>query len=165
MKTIQLLRHSYTAPGTQDRERQLTPFGERTCALMAQKMLASGASFEHIYASPASRAQSTVQLIAESLIVAQSISVAWLTEESLYTFEWRELQRWLASLEDSIRNVFVVAHNPAISELCATLTGQPITHVKPCSYLRLVADVDHWQALYQNCATLECHLESKPPGC
>ena len=152
MKLIHLLRHSYTAEGSPDSERQLTPLGESTCRSMAAKIADAGCSFTNVCVSPAQRAQSTILLMSEAL----DTRINWSTDEDLYSFDDADLMHWLERRDDALAAVMIVGHNPAISSLAAYLTGEPIAQVPPCTYVRIAADVDHWQALSSRCGRIEC---------
>ena len=50
----------------------------------------------------------------------------------------------------------IVGHNPGISNLAATLTGDSIGQIPPCTYIRVAADIGSWKELYPHCASLDC---------
>jgi len=154
MKTLHLIRHSVASDGiagATDIDRPLSDRGEVVCKTMAREIYAVGCQFENVFASPATRAQSTIRLIGESI---DQKKIIWTTEDKLYTFAWPELLNWLESRDNKMDTIMIVGHNPAISELAIFLTGEQIAQVPPCTYLQICAYIGRWSDLYRECGNL-----------
>ncbi len=162
-KTLHLIRHSYAsegAPGTPDIERPLSQQGEATCQFMAAKIASSGYRFNAIFVSPARRAQATIEIISDH---SGTLSLNWETDSGLYTFDWHALLEWLVRQDDSLDELVIVGHNPAISRLVVFLTGEDVAQVPPCSWLTMGVDISHWADLYRECGVLVGRVY--PDGC
>ena len=145
MKVLNLLRHaksSWSSAGLEDRERPLNDRGRKACVLMAPKIEQLVSGFDYVVASPAVRAQETIDGIANVIGFSD-----WYTEEHLYTFDWRELERCVSSLADTYDEALVVGHNPAITEFCNYKTDARIDNVPTCGFARIRFAVDSWQAV------------------
>ena len=154
MKTIYVIRHSIASrgfPGAPDIERPLSDRGETICMSMAREIWRAGCRFENVFVSPATRAQSTIQLLSKNI---DQQEIDWTTDPELYTFAWRELLNWLESRDNKLSTITIVGHNPAASELTIFLTGEQIAQIPPCSYLQIRVCIDRWSDLYQNCGHL-----------
>jgi len=77
VKKIHLLRHAKSDWGDaslDDIKRPLNARGIRTASAMALELVNAGCSFEHVFCSPAVRAQSTITLIGEQL---PNLQITW----------------------------------------------------------------------------------------
>lgn len=67
MKRLHLIRHaksSWSSGSLADIDRPLNQRGLKSCVLMAPQIVKAGCSFEHVFCSPAVRAQSTLENLA-----------------------------------------------------------------------------------------------------
>ncbi len=139
MKTIHLLRHaksSWDDATLDDIDRPLNARGIRTAKLMAAQLVKAGCTFTHVFCSPAVRAQSTISLINAQL---PALKLTWKTDPALYTFDSERLHHWLQALDESINEVFIIGHNPALTNFCNALSKSDITNIPTCGYIQLVA--------------------------
>jgi phosphohistidine phosphatase len=142
MKKIHLLRHAKSDWGDAslaDIDRPLNTRGILTAQFMASQLVEVGCSFDHVFCSPAVRAQSTITLISEQL---SSLNLKWETVEALYTFESSHLHKWIHSLDESISTCLIIGHNPAFTNFCNELSGGRIQNIPTCGYVKLVANKD-----------------------
>ena len=117
MKNLYLLRHaksSWDDPSLSDAERPLNGRGRRDAPRMGAAL---GARLPPMtfHVSPAERAQQTFGALQQSwagLEVHHGI-----TEPTLYTFDYREVLRWIAAQPDDTDSLALVGHNPAFTEL------------------------------------------------
>lgn len=161
MKTIHLLRHaksSWSDPDLSDRDRPLNSRGKRAVLLMIEPLWKAGCRFENVYCSPAKRARHTIRRISKSL---NGEGIFWTTDEELYTFEADRLLQWLQDRDESLDNVMLVGHNPAITELANLLGDQAIDNVPTCGYVQLQAEVASWQKLKSGSARTVTFLYPK----
>lgn len=150
MKTLHLLRHaksSWDHPGLPDKERPLNDRGIQSCALVGPAIYKSGYDFAHVFCSAGKRAQETIHYISDAL---QDISFIWQVEEDLYTFSYHALLDWCREIDDSLDEVMLVGHNPAITELCSELANRYVDDVPTCAYVKIQNDVDSWKDLGRN---------------
>lgn len=137
MKTIHLIRHaksSWDDVLLSDIERPLNHRGINSCMIMASHIHEAGCDFTHVFCSPAVRAQSTIELIADSLV---EMNINWQVEEELYTFDSNNLLHWCQSLDDSLSEIVIVAHNPALTDFCNELSDADIQNIPTCGYVQL----------------------------
>lgn len=149
MKVVNLLRHAKSraeTPSCTDIERPLNEKGQQACTIMAPEILAAGCNLEYVVCSPAVRAQETITHIRNALPTEQA-TLEWQTIEPLYTFDWRCLLECIQGLDKGYDEVLVIGHNPAITELCNTLTDGRVDHVPTCAYARMEFDEDSWAAI------------------
>jgi len=137
MKTIHLLRHAKSSWGDaslDDVDRLLNARGIRTAKSMADALVKAGCTFNHVFCSPAVRAQSTITLISEQLPEA---NIQWQTDTALYTFESSALLQWLQGRNEAISELMIVGHNPALTLLANQLSDGEIDHLPTCAYVQL----------------------------
>ena len=128
---------------------------------MAPHIRKAGCSFEHVFCSPAVRAQNTLQLIARSLKEAHEIEITWQIDKTLYTFNTATLLNWCRSLDETITEAVVVGHNNAITELVNWVGDYPIENVPTCGYVQLAIADKRWSELSENSAQLVSFLKPK----
>ncbi len=149
MKVVNLLRHAKSSsadPHCEDIERPLNERGHQACVAMAPELLSAGCDLRYVVCSPAIRAQETITGI-KNAMPSEQPNLEWQTIESLYTFDWRCLLESIQSLDKNQDEVLVVGHNPAITELCNTLTDGQIDNVPTCAYARIEFDETSWAAI------------------
>jgi phosphohistidine phosphatase len=166
MKTLHLLRHAKSAwdrPGLSDRKRPLNKRGRRDAPRM-------GAALSHLLVpqpltvSPARRAQLTLNGLCQGwpALAAEKHR----TEEALYTFDVDDLLDWLSARDDACDSLFLIGHNPALTDLVNTLTGtQILANLPTAGYACLELAIDSWSDLGQQPARLVRTLfpKSLPP--
>ena len=165
MKTLHLLRHaksSWSDHGVDDHDRDLNDRGRRDAPRMGAA-LRGMCPAQPAYASSALRAQRTLQ----------GLCAAWPefaaqrhhTVEALYTFDYRDLLRWLQSFAGDVDRCFLIGHNPALTDLCNQLVGRPVLDNLPTAgYLELELSVDGWNAVSPGCGDLVDHLFPRDLG-
>ncbi|TRY31499.1 SixA phosphatase family protein [Aliiglaciecola sp. M165] len=139
MKTIHLIRHaksSWDNPSLADIDRPLNARGIRACQIMAPHINAAGSVFNNVYCSPAVRAQSTIERIKKHL---PDVELRWKTDQRLYSFSESDLIKWCRELEDSVSDVTLIGHNPALTDFCNALSGSEIENIPTCGYVQLIA--------------------------
>jgi phosphohistidine phosphatase len=159
MKSLHLLRHAKSAwdqPGLSDRERGLNRRGKRDAPRMGEalgKLLAPMS----IVVSPARRAQLTLEGLCAGWPALGEISHH--TEEALYTFSNGDLFEWIATQSDDNITLFIIAHNPALTDLVNTLTDHySLDNLPTAGYIELHLQIDRWRDLLQGCAVIERSL-------
>jgi len=124
-----LLRHaksSWDDPALPDEDRPLAPRGELAAAAMAAHLAAAGVRPDLVLCSAALRARQTLAAVFGSLGGALEIRV----EPELYTFDAGVLLARLRRIDDAVRSVMLVGHNPALQDLGLRLTGPGAERVR-----------------------------------
>ena len=142
MKKIHIIRHaksSWKDKSLEDIERPLNKRGVKTCEFMAEPVYRAGCCFDHVYCSPAVRAQLTIELISKNL---PDLFFHWQIEKELYTFDHQGLIQWFRSVDENISEILIIGHNPALTDLSNTLGDRSIKNIPTCGYVQLVARKD-----------------------
>jgi phosphohistidine phosphatase len=165
MKTLHLLRHaksSWDQPHLSDRERGLNKRGKRDAPRMGEALSRRMAPMS-IAVSPARRAQLTLEGLCEGWAALGELSHD--TDEDLYTFSGGDLFDRMAQQGESQRALFVISHNPALTDLVNTLVGDYVLDNLPTAgYVQLALEIDHWRDLRQGCAVVEYSVFPKQLG-
>ena len=131
-RTLLLVRHAKASkgdPGMRDRDRALDERGQRDAPKMGKRLAKREMRPDLIVSSPALRALATAQLIAEALGVrAAEIKV----DERLYATNPATLLGIIQELDDTLKRVMLVGHNPEFSELAHRFSSE-ITEMPTCS--------------------------------
>ena len=153
MKHLFLIRHaksSWADDTLHDRERPLNARGQRQLAPLGRALARAGAFSGHVCASPAARAQQTL----EGIRPASLPETAAQTDPALYTFDRRRLAHWLKRC-DGAETLAIVGHNPALLELAQWLLKHPPQQLPTASFLHLRMPIAHWHQLAKGKARLE----------
>ncbi len=145
MKTIYLIRHaksSWSENGMGDFERPLNKRGKRDVPFMAKRVKEFGVKPDLILSSPAKRAKTTAQSIAKTIGYDED-KISF--EDSLYDSSYISYGYLLDSLKESINSVFIVAHNPTLTEVAERLSGAILTNMPTCSIVCMEFDVKSFQ--------------------
>jgi phosphohistidine phosphatase len=156
MKTLHMLRHaksSWDSPGLPDRERGLNKRGRRDAPRMGEALALRVAAMP-MAVSPARRAQLTLAgLCATWPGLAE---LAHRIEADLYTFSAEDVLAWLQRQDDADAGVFIIGHNPALTDLANFLVGEVVlANLPTAGYLALGLDIDRWRDLGQGCGQIE----------
>ena len=162
MKKIHLIRHAKSSWENEflaDNKRPLNARGINTCRFMASHLRDAGLSFTNIFCSPAVRAQSTIELIGKHL---PELTIQWQIDKRLYSFDSNSLVKWCRLLDESISEVTIVGHNPALTDLCNMLSNSDVDNIPTCGYVMLEMDKQClWQNISANCFELTRFLRPK----
>lgn len=159
MKTLHLLRHaksSWDEPGLSDRERGLNKRGRRDAPRMGAALARRMAPMA-VAVSPARRAQLTLESLCDGWPALGEMHHS--TVEDLYTFSADDLFAWLLGQDDEHEALFVIGHNPALTDLANALVADDgLSNLPTAGYLELSLQIDRWRDLRQGCATIEFSL-------
>jgi phosphohistidine phosphatase len=165
MKTLHLLRHaksSWADPGLADYERGLNKRGRRDAPRMG-RALAARLPAMPMQVSPARRARLTLEGLCEGWSGLALQEHCYL--DRLYTFSHAELAGCIALASPEQAELFIISHNPALTELINLLCGRPtLDNLPTCGYARLRLGVDAWSELGHGCAELESCLFPRELG-
>ncbi|MFO8141816.1 MAG: CHAD domain-containing protein [Marinobacter sp.] len=157
MKDLFLIRHaksSWDDDNLSDQARPLNPRGRQQLPSLARALQRYGALEGEIYASPAVRAQQTVQGIVPAALAEARVH----TDPELYSFDYQRLLRWLQNQDDWLQTLAIVGHNPALLELAAHLAKQAPFELPTASFIHIRLPIKHWRKLGKSEARLETFL-------
>ena len=181
MKKLHLLRHAKSSRDNSylaDIDRPLNERGIRDCQVMAVPIVEAGCPLTTIFCSPAMRAQSTIEYISEALADRE---ITWRVDSALYTFEFRDLLKWCQELDDTMTDVVIIGHNPAMTDFANQMSSQmssqmnsqvsdrtnttypahTIENLPTCGYAQLLFQDQSWQTLSVGSAELVSFLKPK----
>lgn len=155
MKTLYLLRHaksSWDDPELKDFERPVNKRGLRDVPVIAGRFLARSPGLGCIMCSPAVRARTTAQLMAENINFPVSNI---LSNPELYFAGTGMLLKAARSLDEHCEAAMLIGHNPAITEFANLMTGSDIANIPTCGMVGLRIPQNSWQDIEPGSAELE----------
>lgn len=148
MKKLFLVRHAKSSWGDAtlaDRDRPLEARGEREVAKMSKRLSQRHAKPDLIMSSPAARALATGKAIAQGLDYKINKVVV---NDRLYAATAEALIDVIAALDEKLKCVMLVGHNPAFTDLAHRFSGA-ITHMPTCAIAEFTFDTKHWAQVGQ----------------
>lgn len=146
MKTLYIMRHGKAedTSGKADYKRKLISKGIKRNRKIGQMLINRKANFDAIICSNAARTLETAEMMAE-----------------LFSFPLKKIQKvkefYLApvnvmldtfySVDNSHSNILVVGHNPGISELVTSLSGQLVDWLPTSALIAIEIDTDKWEEI------------------
>ena len=162
MRRLFLLRHAKSAwddAGLSDYDRPLAPRGKQAADRLARHFRQSGYQIDLVLCSSARRAADTWQRISKKLQFKPAVSL----ERELYLASAEGFVTRLRRVDDDVRNVLLLAHNPGLEYLAAELCGEGeslaldrMASKFPTGALATIRiNRDHWSDLAPLCGYLE----------
>lgn len=156
-----LLRHAKTEQqASSDRVRELTPHGRRDATAAGSWLRDHDLVPDLVLVSPAARALATARLACERLPVEPEIRVV----EELYGASVGEALDVLTGVDDEVRRLLLVGHNPTMEDLASELqdgAGEPAAEHLPTAAIAVLRLPGVWSELGLRSAEL---TERYSPG-
>lgn len=144
-RTLVMIRHaksSWANPLQSDFERPLNERGEKDAPMMGERLKKQQIIPDLIIASTAKRAKQTAIKIAKAIGYDES-KIAW--QEKLYHCIPSVFEEALYELDEKMKTVFIVAHNPGITEFVNELSDQFFTDDMPtCGMVGAKFEAEEW---------------------
>ena len=143
MKTLFLVRHAkagHDAPALSDRERPLNERGRHDAPMMGKRLAKHDSRPELLVSSPALRALTTAQLIADELGYRRERIVV---DDRLYGSSPERVLDLVRALDDKVERAMLFGHNPEFGELAHRLSDQ-ITEMPTCAVAEFGFDTKKW---------------------
>ncbi len=157
MKTLTIVRHaksSWNEQGLSDRERPLNKRGQRDAPRMGKRIADAGIRPSLIVSSPATRAWTTAQFIAEEL----SYPVEFLQREnSLYLASLNDILDVIVDQDDGFNSLMVVGHNPGLTNMVNFLSPGITGNLPTAGVVSVTFDQDDWKLYEQPNTELILH--------
>ena len=109
---------------------------------MAKRLKFFGIMPDLILSSPAKRAKKTAEKIAE-IIGYNKDKIDY--KEALYDSSYTAYRYLIDTLDDNLNEVFIVGHNPTLTEVAEKLSGAILTNIPTCAIICIEFDVDKFQ--------------------
>jgi phosphohistidine phosphatase len=148
MKTLILIRHAKSSWGdisVPDQERPLAGRGKRDAPEMGQRLARRGVKPDLILSSPALRARSTAEAIAEELDYKLKDLVI---DDRLYGGGADELLEVIGELDDKVKSAILFGHNPGLTELAHRICNE-IADLPTCAVAEFRLDAKSWPGIGQ----------------
>ncbi len=147
MKTLILVRHAKSdrvTPVPRDADRKLLPKGIERAHKIAQYLVKHRCFPDLIISSPAVRTRETAALLAKGLeYPVESISI----EPSLYAAYEERILEVIFAVDDDIRTLMLVGHNPEFTDLANLFLDQPLEILPTTGVVALEFKTDHWNEI------------------
>lgn len=147
MKKLYLMRHaksSWDNPELADFDRPLNKHGKKDTHLIAEFFQSNALEFDLILSSPAKRAITTADIIAETIhIPTKKIS----SDPRIYEAGVETLLEVIAEISPEHKSVLFIGHDPGLSWLAAYLGNEEHISLPTCGVYALSFKTDSWKSL------------------
>lgn len=146
MKKLILVRHGKSSweDDLPDEDRPLKKRAYEDAALVLKAFRSHLPESLEIWSSPAKRALTTARLFQEGLNISEN---HFTIKEDLYTFNVNKLLKVISRCDDSVENLMVFGHNPAMTQLVNTLGNHFFDNVPTTGLLILDFEANSWRTL------------------
>ena len=171
MRRLMLLRHAksdWSAPGRPDRERVLSPRGERAAPLMGRYLAEQGLVPQHAIVSGAERTRQTWQLLGKAVTETPSVTF----DDRIYEAAPADILDAIADAPARAETLLVVGHNPGLQSLAIGLAGagggkarRMLAEKFPTAGLAILDfDLPDWRSLSAGSGRLERFITPRAIG-
>ena len=143
MKTLYLIRHAKSSkddPNLSDRDRPLADRGRRDAPTMGKRLAQRDVKPDLLVSSPALRALTTAQLMADEIGYAREKIVV---DDHLYGSSADVLLALVRALDRKADRVMLFGHNPEFTELAHRLSSD-IADMPTCAIAEFRFDTKKW---------------------
>jgi len=159
VKILYLFRHaksSWDEPLLSDFDRPLSKRGQKTAPQMGRIMRQRKVSPDLVICSPARRTKETAKLALEKARIDADVVFT----EGIYEASVRALLSVLSKQDGSVGSILMIGHNPGMSDLIETLTGQ-VEEFPTAALARLSLAINHWREIEAGCGKLDWLVRPK----
>ncbi|MDM0070667.1 histidine phosphatase family protein [Variovorax sp. J31P207] len=143
MKTLYLVRHAKSSrddPSLPDRERPLNDRGRQDAPAMGKRLCKRGVKPDLLVSSPALRALTTAQLIADEIGYQRKDIIV---DERLYASSPDDLLTIICAIGDQVARVMLFGHNPEFTDLAHRLSSE-VVDMPTCAVAEFLFDAKVW---------------------
>ncbi|MBP1680189.1 MAG: putative phosphohistidine phosphatase [Proteobacteria bacterium] len=147
MKKIYLIRHaksSWKDETLDDFERPLNGRGKRDVVFMGKRLKMFDVMPDLIYTSPAKRALKTAKELAKELECDKKRIIS---ADTLYEGSYESYLDLIHSADDKHASIFIIAHNPTITEVGERLSGAILSNIPTCAIVCISFDVQSFKEI------------------
>lgn len=157
-RTLIVMRHAKTEEQKEnqtDFERNLTERGNNNAQTMAERLAAKGFQPDLILTSSANRTEQTTEIV---LLSGKFTGTKKRATKELYHANPDKIESQIMSVEDDVKTLMIVGHNPGISEFIYDCDPKAMSESMPTSGLAIFTfKADNWQAFPAAKKTLELY--------
>jgi len=143
MKKLYIIRHaksSWDSDAKSDFDRPLNKRGKRDAPLMGEVLKELDVMPDLILASSAKRTTMTALILAEKIGYDEEI----VFEDDLYLASDSEIDGFIKRVDDSINSLFVIAHNPGVTNFINRFTDDYISNLPTTGVFAIEFEVESW---------------------
>jgi phosphohistidine phosphatase len=147
MKKIYFIRHaksSWKDEMLADFDRPLNGRGKRDVVFMGKRLKMFDVMPDLIYTSPAKRAEKTTKELAREINCDKKKIKSI---DALYEGSYESYLELIHSTDDKHASVFIIAHNPAITEVGERLSGAILSNIPTCAIVCISFDVSSFKEI------------------
>jgi len=146
MKTLYLIKHAksnWSIPDTRDFERPISKSGAKDVNTISSYLMIQEILPDIMLSSCALRAQETTDLLADKIdFQGKKIFL-----EELYNTTAEDIQAIIMAQDDAYNSIFLIAHNPHISELINLVTDEHFSKMPSMGLVALNFEIDEWSEI------------------
>ena len=160
MKTLYLIKHAksdWSVPGESDMERGITKKGLKHIKTMGSYLFLRGIKPDVILSSCALRAQETSNILAEKIDFSGPKHYL----QELYLSPPELIKEIIMAQDDELSSMFIIGHNPQLSELVFMLSGEHIAKMPSLGIVAVEFDIQEWSELEEKQGTIEFFISPK----
>ncbi len=146
MKTLYLIKHAksdWSTPDTSDIERGTTKKGFKDINTIGSYLALRGINPDLILSSCSLRTQETTDALAKRI---DFIGKKYYLQE-LYLTSPQEIKELIMVQDDEINSMFIVGHNPQLSELANILADEHVSKIPSLGVVAIDFDIQEWSEL------------------
>jgi len=147
MKKIYLIRHAKSSWNDQivdDFTRPLNSRGKRDVAFMGKRLALFQVLPDTIISSTAKRAEKTAKAIAKTIEFDKEKIIY---TDALYESTYERYLDLIHAIDDTNTSVFLIAHNPTITEVGERLSGAILSNIPTCAIVCIAFEVEHFSEI------------------
>lgn len=152
MKTLYIIRHAksdWNDPSLSDFQRPLNKRGEKNAPFMGELLAREMIHPDLILSSPAVRAKTTAEEIAQKVGYERKKIIY---KDDLYMGGIHEIEGILKKISDSTHTVFLIAHNPGLTDFAEYVSGYVIDNIPTCGIFCVRLKDNEWKSIGKDAA-------------
>jgi phosphohistidine phosphatase len=146
MKNLYLIRHAksdWKSDYKNDFDRALNKRGKKAVLTMGNVLKEKKIIPDLILSSSAKRAKLTAKGLAREIVYNGEIKFI----DTLYMAESETILEFIQQIDDMIDTLFIVGHNPEITQLGNMLTTNYIDNIPTLGIVAIELPIEHWRKL------------------
>lgn len=149
MKKLLIVRHAKSSwgDGVEDFDRNLKKKGKVNAPFMAGKLLSRGLNIKQIISSSAVRTMKTTKLI-NSVLGLNDSKITF--QKELYLAPPKTIISTIQSVDDSIDELMIVAHNPGVTQVVNFLANEHYENIPTSGMACILFDIKSWSEIKNN---------------
>jgi phosphohistidine phosphatase len=160
MKTLYLIRHAksdWSEENKADLDRDLSKRGSKDLKAMGSYLFKKKIKPDLILSSPALRAKLTAKKISKKIKYDKDIKYI----DKLYMPDPETILDILSDQKDKNKKIFLVNHNPALTDLANMLTDENIDNIPTLGIVGIKFDIKKWKDIKETKGKMDLFIYPK----